>query len=104
MRSYTEAENGAVVLLTPGDAFEIRLAENPTTGYRWHLVDWDHSILEMTRGEFSPSSTTQYGAGGEHVWEFVARGSGHVALRLDQRRSWEAATPAKSFTLDVSVA
>jgi predicted secreted protein len=103
VRTYNDQDDGASVSLTPGDAFQVRLSENPTTGYRWQLVDWDRSILDVTRDEFQPPGTSRHGAGGEHLWEFVARASGQSLLQLAYRRPWEAATPSRSFSLRVSV-
>jgi predicted secreted protein len=102
LTSYGEQDNGASVSLKPSESFELRLAENPTTGHRWHLAEWDHSILEVTRTEFHPPATPLAGAGGEHVWEFVARAPGTLSLRLAYRRGGSA-SPAKVFSLLVSV-
>ncbi len=103
MKIYSDQDDGTSVSLTPGDAFQVRLSENPTTGYRWHLVDWDRSILDVTLDEFQPYGASSYGAGGEHLWEFVARAPGQSLLQLAYRRRWEAATPSRSFSLRVSV-
>jgi len=103
LRAYTEQDDGASISLSPGEVFEVRLAENPTTGYRWYLGEWDRSVLELARDEFRPPGTPRPGAGGEHVWEFAARAPGQCALRFAYRRGWESATPAKAFRLDVSV-
>lgn len=100
---YTDQDNGAAISLTPGGSFEVRLSENPTTGYRWRLAQWDPSILELTRDEFHPGDVARAGAGGEHRWAFVARAPGRSSLQLASRRR-ESATPAKTFSLDVSVA
>jgi predicted secreted protein len=81
----------------------VRLTENPTTGYRWHLAHCDRSILEVTRDEFGAPDPAQHGAGGEHVWEVVARALGHSTFQVVYRRRWESAVPAKTFSLDVSV-
>lgn len=103
MRTYSDQDDGTSVSLMPGEAFQVRLAENPTTGYRWHLVDWDRSILDVTFDEFHPPGTSSYGAGGEHLWEFVALAPGQSLLQLAYRRPWEAATPGRSFSLRVAV-
>jgi inhibitor of cysteine peptidase len=101
--TYTDQDNDASVSLRSGEAFAVRLTENPTTGYRWDLADCDQSILEVARDEFHPPDAARYGAGGEHLWEFVARAPGHCVLRLVYRRRWESAGPARTFSLDVSV-
>jgi inhibitor of cysteine peptidase len=103
MTTYAERDDGTSASLTSGDVFEVRLAETPTTGYRWHLSDWDHSILEVTREEFHPPGTPRSGAGGEHVWEFVARAPGRLSLHWAYRRRWESGSPAKTFSLTVSI-
>jgi len=103
LTSYTEQDNGASVSASLGESFELRLAENPTTGYRWHIAEWDRSILEVTRDEFHPPDTPQAGAGGEHVWEFAARAPGSLSLRLAYRRRGGSASPAKEFSLNISV-
>ena len=81
----------------------LSLPENPTTGYRWHLVAWNHSILEVARDEYRPAGTPVRGAGGEHHWEFIARRKGSVSVKLAQYRSWEPSDHAPAFTLEVTV-
>ena len=103
MRIFTDQDDGASVSLVPDDVFQIRLMENPTTGFRWRLSVWDSSILELMRDTFVPSDSSQHGSGGQHVWEFVARGPGHNSLQMTYRRAWGAANPAKAFSLHVFV-
>jgi inhibitor of cysteine peptidase len=103
MRTYSEQDDGASVSLLPGDAFQVRLSENPTTGYRWRLLDWDHSMVDVTLDQFQPPGTSSHGAGGEHLWEFAARGPGQSLLQWVYRRRWEAASSARSFSLRVLV-
>ena len=103
MKIYSDQDDGTSVSLTPGDVFLVRLTENPTTGYRWHLIDWDRSILDITLDQFQTPGTSSYGAGGEHVWEFIARAPGQSLLQWSYHRSWESATPTRSFSLRASV-
>lgn len=103
MKTLTVEDNGSALNVQSGDSFQIRLPEKPTTGYRWELADWDKSVARKTRDQFSPPTTTQPGAGGEHVWEFVADAPGKTILRLDNRRAWETGSPAQSFSLKVQV-
>jgi inhibitor of cysteine peptidase len=101
--TYTEQDNGASVALRSGETFAVRLRENPTTGTRWTLADCSPSVLAVTRNDYHPPDTAVYGAGGEHVWEFVARAPGQCALRLVEHRRWEGGPPVQTFSLDVSV-
>lgn len=101
--TYTDQDDGTAVSLSPSAAFVVRLAENPTTGYRWRLVAWDRAILELIRDEYLAPDPVRPGAGGEHIWEFVARAAGDCELRLAYGRGWEAAAPARTFSLQVVV-
>jgi inhibitor of cysteine peptidase len=103
MTTYTDRDDGRSISLTPGEGFEIRLSENPTTGYRWQLDEWERAILELTRDEFHPPDLAPYGAGGEHGWRFVARAPGQTSLHLAYRRGQGSGAPARTFSLDVAV-
>ena len=86
-----------------GETFEVRLPDNPTTGYRWRLAEWDHGVLEAVRDAFTAPTAPQLGAGGEHVWEIATRASGQSPLVFALGRGWESASPARTFSLKVSV-
>jgi inhibitor of cysteine peptidase len=103
LKTVGSQDNGSSLTLQTGDSLQIRLPENPTTGYRWQLADWDEAVAKKTRDQFFPPATAQPGAGGERVWEFVANAPGKTVLRLDNRRSWEAGSPAQTFSLKVQV-
>ena len=102
MKTSTARDNGASVSLALGEELEIRLSENPTTGYRWQPVDWQRAILDLTRDDFEPPDPSRLGAGGLHCWRFVARAPGQTSLGLAQRRGSE--TPVGTFSLVVTVA
>ncbi len=101
--TVTDADNGASVTLSAGEQLTVRLAENPTTGYRWRAEPWDGSLLELTGDEYQAPGDARPGAAGEHEWHFVARRPGGGSLRLAYRRAWGDADPAKVFSLNVAV-
>jgi inhibitor of cysteine peptidase len=103
LKTLTSEDNEGGVTLQPGDLFQIRLPENPTTGYSWQLADWDQAVATKTRDQFLPSGSMELGAGGHHVWEFIANAPGKTMLRLENRRSWERSSTAQSFLLTVLV-
>lgn len=70
-----------------GDRVEIRLPENPTTGYRWELVSGVIEVLDSVL-EPTPGSAGALGAGGTRV--LVVRVGDGDELVLELRRPWEA--------------
>ena len=64
-----EATPAAPRTLSCGDELQIRLAENPTTGYRWHFEQSGTAVLALVevlrgpyrpQGSFQPSSEVSY--------------------------------------------
>jgi len=102
-----EADDGGQVELVLGQTLVVTLESNPTTGYRWELVEDAESILkQIGSAEFKPSETdeTLVGAGGWEIFRFRAVRSGQMNLQLVYRRPWEGrAEPPQTFTLEVTV-
>ncbi len=97
--SYNERE----IELRVGEEFEIRLPENPTTGFRWSLVSNGEPVCVLQSDFFEPSDRTP-GRGGSHYWRFQAAQVGLGNIDLVYRRSFEQQeTPARRFTLHVRV-
>jgi predicted secreted protein len=103
LSTYTEQDDGQAVSLKVGEQFEVRLAENASTGHRWQLADIDRDLLDMTRDEPIPPDSAVPGASGAHAWTFLARTPGQCPVRFVYRRSWEGAAPAQTFSLAVTV-
>jgi inhibitor of cysteine peptidase len=85
---YTEADSGQTVNESRDSRFEIRLAENPATGYRWNLTS---SLgLELIMDEYIPSfqSGQVIGSGGIHSFTFHATDTGIQALHGEYGRDW----------------
>ncbi|CAH2601989.1 Protease inhibitor I42 family protein [Rhodovastum atsumiense] len=76
--------------LAIGDHLVVRLAENPSTGYSWHV---DQSgILTLVGSDYLPQAIPQrgwVGSGGEHSFRFHAQTAGASELRLSYSRPWE---------------
>jgi inhibitor of cysteine peptidase len=85
---YTEQDSGQNVNESLGDEFNIRLAENPTTGYTWNMTP--SMGLEMTRDEFISSHPSGQiaGGGGVHSFYMKAVHPGVQTLHGEYRRSW----------------
>jgi len=84
-----------------GERAEVRLPENPTTGYRWQIAS-DDSGLRLVEDRFEGAQSPR-GAGGVRVLVFEAVQAGSVSLRLLKSRSWESGKPIEEFAVDVDV-
>jgi inhibitor of cysteine peptidase len=103
-----ESYNGQTVSLAVGDSIDLALAENPTTGYRWRLVQGatkaDNAACPCVKDDFEPGRTGVAGQGGTHRWEFKAAEPGDCAIKLEYRRSWEKDTePERTFRIQLEV-
>jgi inhibitor of cysteine peptidase len=85
---YTDEDNGRTVQELLGENFNIRLMENPTTGYSWNLSV--SNGLRMTGDEYIPSQAggQVVGGGGIHSFHLVATGKGEHTVTGEYRRPW----------------
>jgi inhibitor of cysteine peptidase len=92
---YTEADSEKTVNESIGTEFNVRLAENPTTGYSWNMTR--SGGLDLVRDEYIPSRSAGQGvgSGGIHSFSFKAAGAGVQALHGEYRRAW---VPAGTIT------
>lgn len=104
MQRVDEHRNGQTVKLAAGEFLEIVLAENPTTGYRWHLAGAGAPQCVLKQDAFEPGDEGVPGKGGIHRWQFQAAEPGAGRIELLYRRSWERdASPGRTFRLQVEV-
>jgi len=91
--SLRERDSGKKFKVRIGDAIEVRLRTNPTTGFRWERTSEVCPILEVSMvGDFRPDSNA-IGSGGVILMSFMARNIGQTTLRLIERRPWEEGIP-----------
>src|SRR5947209_8320878 len=96
-----ESASDSTIDLGLGHTLEVRLAENPTTGYRWQ-TESDGSPTCVLTSDTYETVGSRLGTGGTRILVFRAArvGTGHIMLA--NRRAWEAA--ARTFTIEVRVA
>ena len=83
---------------SPGDRLVIRLAESPSSGYRWQLDAYDPAVLEPAGDEFVVAADSMTGGGGTREFRFAVVVAGHSNLAFSLRRAWEAeAAAARRF-------
>jgi predicted secreted protein/N-acetylneuraminic acid mutarotase len=102
-----EADNGGQVELELGKLLVVTLESNPSTGYRWELIENDESVLkQFGQVEYKPSDTSDppmVGAAGWEIFRFKAVSTGQMTLELVYHRTWEDVEPLKTFSVQVIV-
>jgi inhibitor of cysteine peptidase len=99
--NLTQDDSGARRSVRLGDEITVALAENPTTGYRWH-ADIDTACLRLTADDYV-GPERPVGAGGMRQLTFISLKPGAIRLHLVKRRSWEQTAAAEfDVTLDVT--
>ncbi len=84
---FNETNNNETVTLPVGSEITISLDENPTTGYSWNVTS--SAGLEHVNDTYIAPETGLVGAGGVHVWEFLAAEEGSAEFSAIYKRPWE---------------
>lgn len=95
-RQVVVADNRCPPRLQTGQTLILNLPGQPTTGYRWQLLDSAEGVLESLGPEvFRSPDSDLVGGEGIFTWRFQVAGSGAGRLYLTYARPWEtAAEPA----------
>jgi len=97
-----QAQSGRTLDLPVGQVLELRLAENPTTGYRWAFVT-DGTPTCAVLGDRFEGANGPPGQGGEHSWTIKGVKPGACDIAMQYRRSFQPDAPAGSFALHIRV-
>ncbi len=87
-----------------GKSFQITVAANPTTGYKW-MADYDKEFVSLKSKTYvrDPTKPKDWvGVGGQTVFVFVPVKTGRTRIRLVYRRTWEAGT-SQEVTYSVTI-
>lgn len=101
MKQLDEGADGREIELAAGEEFELTLAENPTTGFRWRLEADGSPACALVGDEFRAPSEARPGQGGRHAWRFRTDRAGESRVELSYARA--AGEAARAFTLRVRV-
>jgi len=100
----TARDGGRRVALRTGDALELALAENPSTGYSWQIVSSGEPALRPDGEPTFKADGALHGSGGTSTRRFRAAAEGTSTLKLVYRRPWEKnVAPAATFEVTIAV-
>jgi Zn-dependent peptidase ImmA (M78 family)/predicted secreted protein len=71
------------------DEIHVMLAETPSTGFVWQLVDAATSVLALIDDQFETENDDVTGASGTRHVAFRVANSGASRIRLERRRPWQ---------------
>jgi len=104
MLVINEASSGQTVELSTGQVMELRLPENPTTGFRWHVTSPGGPACRIIFDTYQSPDRAIPGAGGAHVWRVEAVQPGLCNLTLRYSRSWDTeAASGRGFAVQIRV-
>ncbi|HSW11381.1 MAG TPA: protease inhibitor I42 family protein [Solimonas sp.] len=93
------SDNGKTIELSPGQALNLSLVSNHTTGYRWIWASPVNPVLaKVGEPTYTASASARdgvVGAGGTETWTFQATKEGETTLRMEYRRPWSMQVPAQ---------
>jgi predicted secreted protein len=96
----TRADAGEHYEVRVGTRIEVRLDENPGTGYRWESLI-DPQLLRQV-GDRYEASPDRPGAPGTRVTTLEAVRPGRTELRFVRRRAWET-SPTDEFLVHIEI-
>lgn len=87
--------------LHQGQTLVLSLPSDPTSGYRWQLLDAAPAVLRSLGPEVYSNpedSGDLVGSDGESTWRFQVAKAGDAQLALRYQQAWDAdGAPAKTF-------
>jgi inhibitor of cysteine peptidase len=99
MSRFDEQNHGQTIEADCGQEVEVCLQENPTTGFRWHVVQTGDPVCTLLTETFDPGLKAP-GQAGVHSWRFEVVAEGTASIELVYRRSWDATAAAgRTFIL-----
>jgi len=85
-----EIDTGFPIHLKIGDAYEVILEENPTTGFSWNATITNGlRIIDDRFVSDENQDQMKGGAGGEHYWKLKAFSQGNQTFSATYHRPWE---------------
>jgi inhibitor of cysteine peptidase len=82
--------------------FQIKLPENPSTGFSWE-ASFDSNFLTLESRNYVDGGTGRRGGGGVAIFSFVPLKEGNTSLAFRYKRPWEKTVEQeKSFHVTIT--
>ncbi len=92
------------ITVKAGDTFEIVLASNSSTGYRWKFIgELDENIVQLVGQDSIAQQPVMPGSGGVDVWTFQAVNPGDTTVVLGYYPPASETEPAQTVTFTIHV-
>lgn len=86
--TLTQTDHRRSIEASAGDEILIRLPENPTTGYRWH-IERAEGAIELEGDSFDLDPDPQIGSGGMREFRFRVSSASRGRIALKHWQEWE---------------
>ncbi len=104
MLHINDAFAGKTVDVPIGDSIELRLQENPTSGFHWRVHLSAATVCQIKDDHVETPNLSIPGQGGTHIWRFGTTQTGTCDLSLSYGRDWEKdQPPARTFDVRINV-
>ncbi len=84
----TEADANTIMVVQRGESVELRLPENPSTGYRWSIDIAPPDAAALAGSRWLPVGAG-VGAAGSREFDIAMKETGKVILRAKLWREWQ---------------
>ena len=91
-----------LIVVSPGQTFEIVVPSNPSTGYRWNLAgEVNDNLLELVEQTYIAEQPVLAGSGGVEVLTFRALAPGETTVELGYFPPAANAEPQETVTFSI---
>ena len=101
LKKFQMTDSGTSANMKLEEKFQIELAANATTGYQWDITNTRNPVIKLVGNDYKVNSDL-IGAGGQQIYNFIAKAKGKTKLQIIYHRPWEKDTnPIKTFELTI---
>jgi len=99
--TFTESDNGRIVVLETGTTIAVVLSSFPSQGYAWEITAAGNGVVSKT-GNFYTADCDTSECGGKETWTFKVIRDGSAQLKMIYYPVWAGQTSVKdTFTLNL---